>query len=64
MHQGFFRPNYIFNNDTFFIDFRSQKFPLIFYSFITSTSPAFWVLNYENNIKKAPVKFHEGLLYF
>ena len=30
MHQSFFRPNYIFNNDAYFLDFRAQKFPLIF----------------------------------
>ena len=30
MHQSFFRPNYIFDNDAYFLDFRSQKFPLIF----------------------------------
>ena len=29
MHQSFFRPNYIFNNDTYFLDFRAQKFHLI-----------------------------------
>ena len=29
MHQGFFRPNYIFNNDAYFLDFRAQKFSLI-----------------------------------
>ena len=29
MHQSFFRPNYIFNNDAYFLDFRAQKFPLI-----------------------------------
>ena len=30
MLQSFFRPNYIFNNDAYFLDFRAQKFPLIF----------------------------------
>ena len=30
MHQNFFRQNYIFNNDAYFLDFRAQKFPLIF----------------------------------
>ena len=30
MHQCFFRPNYIFNNDAYFLDFCAQKFPLIF----------------------------------
>ena len=32
MHQRFFRPNYIFNNDAYFLDFRAQKFPLIFFN--------------------------------
>ena len=45
MRQGFFRPNYIFNNDAYFSDFRAQKFPLIFFKckpLLISTSPAFW----------------------
>ena len=29
MHRSLFRPNYIFNKDAYFLDFRSQKFPLI-----------------------------------
>ena len=32
MHQSFFRPIYIFNNDAYFSDFRAQKFPLIFFN--------------------------------
>ena len=32
MHQRFFRPHYIFNNDAYFLDFRAQKFPLIFFN--------------------------------
>ena len=32
MLQNFFRPNYIFNNDAYFLDFRAQKFPLIFFN--------------------------------
>ena len=32
MHQSIFRPNYIFNNDAYFLDFRAQKFPLIFFN--------------------------------
>ena len=32
MHQSFFRPNYIFNNNAYFLDFRAQKFPLIFFN--------------------------------
>ena len=45
MHQRIFRPIYIFNNYAYFLDFRAQKFPLLFFefkSFLTSTSPAFW----------------------
>ena len=30
MHQDIFGPNYIFNNDAYFVDCRAQKFPLIF----------------------------------
>ena len=33
MHQSFFRPNFIFNNDAYFLDFRAQKFPLISYMY-------------------------------
>ena len=25
MHKGIFRPNYIFNNDAYFLEFRAQK---------------------------------------
>ena len=32
MHQSFYRPNYIFNNDAYFLDFCAQKFPLIFFN--------------------------------
>ena len=32
MLQSFFRPTYIFNNDAGFLDFRAQKFPLIFFN--------------------------------
>ena len=31
MHQSVFRPIYIFNSDDYFLDFRAQKFPLIFF---------------------------------
>ena len=69
MHQSFFRLNYIFNNDAlYFLDFRAQKFPWIFFNvnpFLTPTSSAFWGLKImKNNINKAPVKFREDLLYF
>ena len=30
MHQRIFRPIYIFNNYAYFLDFRAQKYPLIF----------------------------------
>ena len=32
MHYNIFRANYIFNNDANFLDFRDQKFPLIFFN--------------------------------
>ena len=32
MQQGIFRPNYIVNNDAYFLDFHAQKFPLIFFN--------------------------------
>ena len=32
MHGCLFRPYYIFNNDAYFLDFRAQKFPLIFFN--------------------------------
>ena len=32
MHQSFFRPSYIFNNDAYILDFRAQKFPLIVFN--------------------------------
>ena len=32
MHSSFFRPNYNFTNDAYFLDFRAQKFPLIFFN--------------------------------
>ena len=31
MQQRFFRPNYIFNNDSQFLEFRAQKYPLILF---------------------------------
>ena len=31
MHEGILSPYYIFNNDAYFLDFRAQKFPLIFF---------------------------------
>ena len=67
MHQSFFRPNYIFNNNAYFSDFRAQKFPLIFFNvnpFYHQQALHFGVLNYEKQHKKAPIKFREDLLYF
>ena len=32
MHKGIFSPKYILNDDAYFLDFRTQKFPLIFYN--------------------------------
>ena len=67
MHQSLFRPNYIFNNDAYFLDFRAQKFPLIFLNvnpLLHQQTLHFGVINYETNIKKEPVKFRKDLLYF
>ena len=52
MHHGILSLYYIFNNDAYFLDFRAQKFLLIF---------LFKILF---NIKKAPVKFRDDGLYF
>ena len=44
MHQSFFRPNYIFNNDAYFIGFSRTKIPFDLFeckSLFTSTNPAF-----------------------
>ena len=32
MYQFFFKPNYIFNNDAYFLDFHAQQFPFIFFN--------------------------------
>ena len=32
MHHSFFGPYYIFNNYAYFLDFRAQKIPLIFFN--------------------------------
>ena len=66
MHQSIFRLIYIFNNDAYFLDFRAQKFPLIFFNlnpFLHQQALHFGVLNYEQQ-HKASVKFQEDLLYF
>ena len=67
MHHSFFRPNYIFNNDAYFLDFRAQKFPLIFFNVNRLNINKPCILGFcimENNVEKAPVKFREDLLYF
>ena len=67
MHQSFFRPNDIFNHDAYFLDFRAQKFPLIFFNvnpFRHQQALYFRFKIMNNNIKKAPVKFREDLLCF
>ena len=59
MHQRFFRPNYIFNNDAYFLDFRAQKFPLIFFNvnpFKHQQALHFGVLNYEKQHKEGTCK--------
>ena len=59
MHQIFFIPNYIFNNDTYFLDFRAQKISFDLFeckSLLTSTSPLLWVLNYEKQHKEGTCK--------
>ena len=58
MHQSFFTPNYIFNNDAYFLDFRAQKFPLIFLNvnpFKRQQALHFGVL-YETQHKKGTCK--------
>ena len=60
MHQGIFKLIYIFNNDAYFIDFRAQKFPLIFFNygkfFLTQQALHFGVLNYEKQHKEGTYK--------
>ena len=50
MHQGIFRPIYIFNNDVYFLDF-----PLIFFNlnlFYLQQALHFGVVNYEKQHKE------------
>ena len=56
MHQGLFRPKCNFNTDAYC--FRAKIFPLIFLIkiLLTSTSPGFWVLNYEKQNKEGTCK--------
>ena len=55
MLQSFFRANYIFNNDAYFLDFRAQKFLLIFFNvspFEYQQALHFGVLNNEKQHKE------------
>ena len=59
MHQRIFRHIYIFNNCAYFLDFRAQKFPLIFLNlnpFYHQQALHFGVLNYENQHKEGTCK--------
>ena len=54
MHQRFFRPNCIFNDYAYFLDFHAQKFPLIFFNvnpFLFQKALPFGVLNFEKQHK-------------
>ena len=55
MHQRIFRHIYIFNNYAYCLDFRAQKFPLIFLNlnpFIHQQALHFGVLSYEKQHKE------------
>ena len=59
MHQRIFRPIYIFNNYAYFLDFRAQKFPLIFLNlnpFYHQQALHFGVSNYQKQHKKGSCK--------
>ena len=67
MHQSFFTPNYMFNNDAYFLDFRAQKFPLIFFNvspFKHHQTLHFGVLNYEKQHKEGTCKVLERSVVF
>ena len=67
MHQIFFRPNNIFNNDAYFLDFRAQKFPLIFFNvnpFLHQQALHFGILNYEKQHKEGTCKVSERSVVF
>ena len=56
---------HIFINDAISIDFRAQKFPLIFLflnTFLNSMSLYFALKTVENNKNKKPVKFQGDML--
>ena len=55
MLRSFFRQTYIFNKDAYFLDFRAQKFPLIFFNaspFLYQQALHFGVLNNEKQHKE------------
>ena len=59
MHQSFFRPKYIFNNDAYFLDLFAQKFPLIFFNINPCRHQQalhFGDLNYEKQHKEDTCK--------
>ena len=59
MHQCFFRPNYTLNKNAYFLDFRAQKFLLIFFNvnpFKHQQALHFGVLNYEKHHKEGTCK--------
>ena len=59
MLQRIFRPIYIFNNYAYFLDFRAQKFPLIFLNlnpFQHQQALHFGVSNYEKQHKGGTCK--------
>ena len=59
MHQKIFRPIYIFNNYAYFLDFRAQKFPLIFLNlnpFQHQQALHFGILIYEKQHKEGTCK--------
>ena len=59
MLQRIFRPIYIFNNYAYFLDFRAQKFPLIFLNFNPfqhQQALHFGVSNYEKQHKGGTCK--------
>ena len=57
MHQSFFRPNYIFNNDAYFLDFLHTKIPFNpLNPFKHQQALHFGVLNYEKQHKEGTRK--------
>ena len=59
IHHGILSLYYIFNNEAYFLDFRAQKFPLIFFNlnpFQHQQTLHFGVLNYEKQHKEGTCK--------